>query len=299
MKLYIVGNGFDLHHKLKTNYSDYRDFLMLKDSNIVNAYESFDFFLFDQEEKEKLWNKLEKTLYFDYEECAYEIIENFYPSLADDSDSKWQEMEVECIIKTGFADKFIGEYFYEWISKENERNISGDLEFEKNSLFLNFNYTNTLQRVYNINSTRILHIHGEINNLNNNENLQFGSIENSSKQCKEDLVRNYETDDFYGASIEAAVIKLVEFTERTSKSIQANYKKLSEFISKYKIEEIVIMGHSISGSEYDDGYYEDVIIPLVGNVIPWKMYWYSEEDKENILSFIEKYGIENYEFIEW
>ena len=41
MKLYIIGNGFDLAHRLKTKYSDYRDFLRKKNKkewNIIFEY---------------------------------------------------------------------------------------------------------------------------------------------------------------------------------------------------------------------------------------------------------------------
>jgi len=35
-KIYLIGNGFDLHHDLKTKYSDFKAFLLRKNSILVN-----------------------------------------------------------------------------------------------------------------------------------------------------------------------------------------------------------------------------------------------------------------------
>jgi len=58
--------------------------------------------------------------------------------------------------------KGIKYYFEGWIeSIEKEiENISPDLNLLENSLYLNFNYTSTLEKLYKIPSMNILHIHG-------------------------------------------------------------------------------------------------------------------------------------------
>lgn len=40
MKLYIIGNGFDLNHGMKTSYWNYREFLAQKHSTIIREYEN-------------------------------------------------------------------------------------------------------------------------------------------------------------------------------------------------------------------------------------------------------------------
>lgn len=40
MKLYIIGNGFDLNHGMKTAYWDYREFLAQNHSTIIREYEN-------------------------------------------------------------------------------------------------------------------------------------------------------------------------------------------------------------------------------------------------------------------
>lgn len=297
MRLYIIGNGFDLHHGLRTSYNYYRDFLLEKSSGVVRDFESFGYFLNEYDENEKLWSNLEKSLHFDYSEFAYHLVQDFYPDMNDESDSRWDNIYVESDVETEFAYKFVGEYFYEWIEGESQRDTCADLELDKDGIYLSFNYTDTLTRIYEIKPENILHIHGSIGERENG--LEFGSIENVYQQCEDDLVKEYENDDFYGASIESAVKKLVEVTKITSKNIKQNYDRLSEFLHGHNINEIIIMGHSISDSEYDNGYYEDVIIPFVASDTSWKIYWYDEENKDKILSFVNMYGIEEYELIKW
>ena len=41
MKLMICGNGFDLHHGLKTSYTDYRCFICKNHTMVLNDYEEY------------------------------------------------------------------------------------------------------------------------------------------------------------------------------------------------------------------------------------------------------------------
>lgn len=42
MKLYIVGNGFDLNHGRKTSYWDYRNHLLEKYPDLVNKFDTME-----------------------------------------------------------------------------------------------------------------------------------------------------------------------------------------------------------------------------------------------------------------
>lgn len=43
MRLYIIGNGFDLHHGILSSYRDYRKYLLLKHSDLVREYEETEY----------------------------------------------------------------------------------------------------------------------------------------------------------------------------------------------------------------------------------------------------------------
>ena len=42
-RLFIIGNGFDLHHGLATGYSDYHDWLVDHDEQVATDFETFCF----------------------------------------------------------------------------------------------------------------------------------------------------------------------------------------------------------------------------------------------------------------
>lgn len=299
MKLYLIGNGFDLHHGLETSYYHYKKYLLSKSKSIVDEFESFEYFM-NVSDKEQLWSNLEKSLTFSYDELVSNLARDYYRDVMSDSDSRWHSMEIESMISTEFVEEFVGGYLFDWIENESKRNVDMDanLNMDKEALYISFNYTDTLSRVYDIHVDNILHIHGSVDD-GSREAIVFGSGDNDCNECEKYLVNEYGRDEFYGASIEPAVRVLVEITELTSKNIKDNYEMLFDFIEGNTIEEVVIMGHSISESSYDNGYYENVIIPSLKKDVCWTFYWYREEDKEGILSFINRNKISNYKFIKW
>ena len=54
-KLYIIGNGFDIHHKIKSKYSDFKNYVKEQDRNLFEALEKY----FNSDE---LWSDFEETL---------------------------------------------------------------------------------------------------------------------------------------------------------------------------------------------------------------------------------------------
>lgn len=299
MKLYLIGNGFDLHHGLETSYNHYKKYLLSKSKSIVDEFESFEYFM-NVSDKEQLWSNLEESLTFNYDEFASNLVRDYYPDVMSDSDSRWHSMEIESMISTEFVEEFVGGYLFDWIENESKSNVYMDanLNMDKEALYISFNYTDILSRVYDIHVDNILHIHGSVDD-GSREAIVFGSSDNDCNECEKYLVNEYNRYEFYGASIEPAVRVLVEIAELTSKNIKDNYEMLIDFIERNTIEEVVIMGHSISESSYDNGYYEDVIIPSLKKDVCWTFYWYREEDKEGILSFINRNKISNYKFIKW
>ena len=56
------------------------------------------------------------------------------------------------------------------------------------------------------------------------------------------------------------------------------------------------MGHALNG--LDIPYYENVIVPLL-NDRKWKIYLYSDKDREKAKAFVEKYRIQTVEYMRW
>ena len=149
MYLYIVGNGFDIEHRMHSQYKHFRDFVKKRDAEIFDFLgESFDL---DLE-----WNDFENRL-------AYPISEKI---------SKIDNLDYGTYIKDD-----IQKLFNDWILEIDKPPLKGNARFKESSLFLSFNYTSVLEITYKINFNRICHIHGEVSGRFFNKddcNLVFG-----------------------------------------------------------------------------------------------------------------------------
>ncbi len=328
MKLYICGNGFDLHHNLPTSYNNYKDYLQQHYLHIYKEYNNFPYLLENNDINR--WADVESALCIDYVELINQSVQEFYPNLTTESDSRWTEIDIDVENLTEFINDFTGRCFFEWIYKAEKYNPMADLNLEKNSIFINFNYTNTLQRLYNIPESSILHIHGALKNLDGKDilwkdvlpnvytpeeaealgpieegnkwsngyirkEIQFGATGITPKQVAEDLNKRYQDDDFYSVSIEPAINKLVDFVEKSTKLINKNYEKLIKFLDGKNINEVVVMG--ISLGEADEPYFSDILIPRFKN-IKWTFMQHGKES-ERIRNFIHRYSLLETEVVEW
>lgn len=329
MKLFIIGNGFDLHHNMPTGYNDYKKFLNNSHPDAIKSFESFGY-IAGYGSKDNLWSDLEKALTLDAEYLIDDFVNNYHPDLSSDSDYTFDEMRVELENATQFIYNFTGLYFLEWIKSVNpfEYYVDKNLHFDPDDLFITFNYTATLESLYQIPSENILHIHGKIsdelsfkiiggtsyhpaktieeaeifdpilispiNNHSVHHEIQFGSTLNDPRAIEKRLQSKYSNDDYYGASISQGIGEIVKYCSASYKDLNANYPILKEFISNNPITEVVIMGHSFD--EIDEPYYSEVLIPKFKD-IKWTFYIYGELD--NYLSFVNKHGIINHSYVSW
>ena len=157
--LYIIGNGFDIHHKLDTRYQSFANYLAENNSEVyellLNYYGLPDITNPELTDEEyALWSRFEQALadldYLTVLDDNSDLIAR--PGAEDFRDRDWHsyQIEMEEIIKdlttTLISDfnKFILEVKYESISDDVL------IDLEDDSHFLNFNYTKTLQESYGI-----------------------------------------------------------------------------------------------------------------------------------------------------
>ena len=158
MTLYIIGNGFDLEHKIDSRYSDFREFLL------ENYWDYYDEIMCAFEQSEYLWKDFESEL----PTCAVNI-ENAglsmgsdmldqidYDPMDDMGIGDWLDMQFGCLEELPY-------YLRRWVESLD---IKKDqvLKIDKESYFLTFNYTATLEEVYEVEPERIKHIHGFVKN---------------------------------------------------------------------------------------------------------------------------------------
>ncbi|OIJ17340.1 hypothetical protein BKP37_02210 [Anaerobacillus alkalilacustris] len=326
MKLYICGNGFDLHHGYRTGYRDYRDFILKHHSHAFNALEDFQYLDLSISDK---WSDLERSFTINYEECIDDAINEYYPDLNDDSDSRWYGIDIDLEEQTKFIFDFTGRYFLEWLVNIDFSDPKNEIPLSGSDSYITFNYTSTLEQVYKIAPDNVFHIHGHIDLLNtrdmfdwftpsfttieeaeiaeqvrvdliNNDTvrqqIQFGSVENNIEVIKKEMEEKYGHNDFYTVSIEPGINNIIEFCNASSKNLEKNYASLKSFIISKDIDEVIVMGHSIMGVDFP--YYSDVIVPIL-RCRKWVFYWHSKDDRDNIELFIKLFSLKNFTLVKW
>ena len=182
-KLFIIGNGFDVAHKLPTKYSDFQDYLMENYPEASDEYlvvpESFMMpdgderynddevvgfllkIITETEATGEAWSDLENTLgRLDFDECFDDW------NTDDDDDNEWHKVyrNEDTAANVSGAVKMIKEYFSDWIETIDIFDIERKTKFyhlinHNNDLFLTFNYTETIEEVYE--AKNVYHIHGK------------------------------------------------------------------------------------------------------------------------------------------
>lgn len=152
--LYVIGNGFDRHHKLLTSYSYfYQEYRELLDG--LSDY-------FPNNEDEYPWHKFEENLGKYDSEVLYSEFNNLDIGNEKFKLSMIYGLEDEISEQTDNIVSTLQDAFSEWINSIEiyPEAIVERLNITSKSLFLSFNYTTTLEKIYNIPKNSILYIHG-------------------------------------------------------------------------------------------------------------------------------------------
>lgn len=315
MKLIICGNGFDMHHSLNTSYSSYKKHLHLKAPWVLEKYEKFPWL--SEKVENDLWKDVEQSLELDFPKMI-----NHYQANYNDPDGEI-EYETDFENWTRFVFSFTGDEFYKWISSVEISTVKKDRTIEslfRDAVFVTFNYTDTIERLYQIPSDRVLHLHGELRRVADDNCFgldilpSFRTIEEAEcfnkpllerDKWNSDIIRNEIqfgaplteenalTNIFNGVVNDDMRKAFDSLVEKTTKKLYQNIPILDAFLEGKRIDEVVIMGHSIIGA--DKLYYDKCIIPRYMNA-KWTVYVHSDKDEKS--AFFERYNIFP-EYREW
>lgn len=299
MRLFIIGNGFDLHHGLKTSYRDYALFLQTRYPDVLDNIQNAPYFDGNCDEiwncDDPFWTDVENNLRFNFDLMLEESVGGYYPDWREESDARWHRAEFDAEAKVSTIDSAFATYaLANWIQSVDVQNAKTDdtIKFLPGDIFVSFNYTETLEQVYNMQPSRILHVHGCIMNP---DSLQFGNPEQTPSVVRKKFEDVYGNDEYYGMSIEPAADSYVSLAEKFSKDINSNIPELETFIERKSVEEVVVMGHSFFG--VDKPYYEKVLISRYRK-LKWTFYCHIEKDEINAQKFIVNYGLTG-EIVRW
>jgi len=295
--LYIIGNGFDIHHKLDTRYQSFANYLAENNSEVYDLLLNY-YGLPDitnpelTDEEYALWSRFEQALadldYLTVLDDNSDLISS--PGAEDFRDRDWHsyQIEMELIIKN-LTITLISD-FNSFILEVEYENIPDNtlIKLEENSHFLNFNYTETLQKSYGILEERITYIHNKADADNCTLILGHGTDPSNFIDNEEEPPQGLSDEEFYewreqkadeyDYSYESAKQEILSYYTKAFKNTASIIENNIDFFANLTgVEKVIVLGHSIS--EVDLKYFEVLKAKLNENV-SWYVSYYSELEKQ-------------------
>ncbi len=328
--LFIIGNGFDLAHGLKTRYEDFHKYLNILINKLNDELEdkkALEFLIEVIDDVERLdgyiedykWSNLEESLnfldftefledfnayytlygnkelenledsydedykYYDDEEyhglltCTSEGVESLsykldyrknkkiqeYVKILEEDENQILNLNQEKSLKILSYCSYLYKYFSEWINTiELDSSIKAKKDFYKlinfkESIFINFNYTKTLEHLYRINPQKICYIHG----VQNGE-MFFGHGNNGN-------IIDYTT--YVGC--EDTIEEIYEYLRKDTEKVIAKNKKFFNSLSG-NTDKIYSFGFSFS--EVDLIYIKKICKSIKTEDVTWYINDYDE-----------------------
>ncbi|WP_128330113.1 bacteriophage abortive infection AbiH family protein [Apibacter sp. HY039] len=298
-KLYIIGNGFDLHHHLKTSYLDFANFLKRND---IELYSKLELYISYPKEDKNLWSNFEENLAnLDIDR----IVDEHFGDLPNYSSEDFRDRD-------RFVFPNIMEEYYEIFTNglfSHFQNFIQSIKFpdslnnhrvllDNNAFFLTFNYTNTLEKVYDINKNNIKYIHNSA--IYGNEQIILGHGTDPKKFEEEipeppndvdpeDYADWYNTNIYYDYSYDTGKDTLLQYFSTTFKPTKEIIKTNSNFFSKLdSVTEIFVLGHSLSN--VDIPYFEEIIKKTPSNT-KWFVSFYNSIEKQKHFDTLTNLGV--------
>lgn len=318
-KLFIIGNGFDLMHKIPSRYEDFRQYLVtMLEKMEGKSYRQYDFtndsiitsnyiesptneiltilYFLSVAESNLTDNKNSKTSYDSNGQIMWKNIENSVGKLdysafinlyfcESENDEEFRNNDINMGIISPYKEVLgkIHDYFKEWVNQISITNISKNQVIEKyfdgNSLFLCFNYTNTLEKIYNINKKNICYIHGK---AKDNNKIFFG---HGNNRTYEDYVASNNNLNYLSAC--DAYLDINDVLCKPVQDIIEN--NLEFFTGLHNINTIYSYGFSYGS--VDKPYIKKICSCIKTSNSKWSINSYpSEEEKNEYKKFIKECG---------
>jgi hypothetical protein len=307
-KLYIIGNGFDLHHELDTKYTSFGLFLKKNFTDIyVQLIEYYGFselrYPYQPSPDDALWSDFENSLaLLDVDtvlEAHRDSIAN--PGSADFRDRDWGTfaIDIETVVATLTVNLFSA--FKDFILQVQYPNSIDTLKLllDKDSIYLSFNYTDTLERFYQVKHENILYIHGKASL--DTDDLILGhaqdpsnfneEVEKPPENLSEEELEQWEEymSDNYNLSFELGKHEIESYFADTFKPTdQVIEENLPFFNQLNKVEEVFVLGHSLSN--VDMPYFEK-IKSNIGNKPSWTATYFGDGQRNTHKTTLINLGI--------
>lgn len=298
--VYFIGNGFDLHHFIRSSYKNYADWLKSYDYSL---YLKVNIVYGVVGREDNWWGDFENQMgELNVEVYSAWIYRNYGLDFGSDSFREADRFVAEMKAEQELNDLFHGikTSFYKWIQQLNLANVLRKVELDiSDSYFICFNYTDTLRRLYKIPQDKICYIHG---NARNGDELILGHgktkdqlIEptkmppNLSKDQQQEWIDEYMTDDSYHRTVDASIDAVSNQRKEVEKIINKNVVVWNQMT---QAQNFYIYG--LSFSKIDTPYITKAISMMDKKKVVIHVSYHGQEDKDNIYQYFKqiKYPVE-------
>lgn len=272
--LYIIGNGFDLAHGMKTRYADFKQWL-IENNRIDVIHELQSAYPAKMGKSFLLWSDFETALgQYDIKKVINWSWEDLFLTTVSiggqrfDSPQFFLDTQLNDIINSAFS---------AW-AKQIRLAENTDYTLPKDALFLTFNYTDTLETLYGILEKQVLHIHGRASTddkliVGHNRMIDPGDYWDDHKGLRENNER---------------MQRLWNMNDLCKPFDEIIEKNESFFAQMKDVCDVYVIGHSCG--EIDSPYFRKVKTSVLEEA-QWHFNPYSEEDVRRIDVMRETIGI--------
>ena len=310
-KLYIIGNGFDRGHDLKTTYWDFRAYLEKYAEEFLVEFEKMygitpidvtdwrirQHYTEIMERRNKqakaiLWKNFEN----DIASINIEDIMSFSSSIVESLDLESGLVGIEDTLNQYWDDQYkfiqnLQEYLSKWVrqvrlSKATQRKR----EFIDNchDAFLSFNYTNTLEKVYRVCSEHVVHVHGGLTPFCFDEPIIGHGCREKISEYRALAITAENQFDEASTSIYNAI---ADYFERTLKDTDACIACHMDFFNQlFDVDEVTVIGHSLGKVDFP---YFQLVMHKVKPDARWTIYYYTPDERATIMASLNELGLSN------
>ena len=270
--LYILGNGFDRAHNLPTTYEDFHSWLIHnRDLAFVDAFES----LYPEVNNTKgEWCDIESALGNVSLELAINVDFNYQYCCDEVRNENSSHDAYRCGENLRQMVEVLPSCFCEWTHSIDLSKCKMKYVLSRDSHFLSFNYTRTLEDVYTINQKLIRHVHGIIGN-NDKLVVGYGDAQFENSDFEPDIV---------GIDKELILNILRANRKPVEKIIQEPTFK-GFMLSISNVSSVVVFGHSCS--QVDKPYFTEIAKNIKDDA-KWLFYVHNPKNNKAVERYADK-----------
>lgn len=290
MNLFIIGNGFDRAHGLSTTYINFREYLEREDwSYLVKLEEPYGYV------PESARDLTEGRLWREFENNLSDINESEFVDAGTSIEMGLEsgDVDIEDTLNDYWAEQYryimrLNDYLKSWVEQIDINVFKKTNKIKKSAddLFLSFNYTLLLEKIYKIDSYQILHIHGCIDNsVGYTPVIGHGNKEKIRKSRE----KAYEASENFWEKESSIYNALAAYYEKTLKDVNHYLNYNSEFFKRLKgVEQVFVIGHSLG--DVDLPYFKKVLRSIQKDAI-WNIFYHCSKEEALFMEKIVSVGV--------